>query len=86
MADEVAKRAKAMRLAHNLSQQSLADRSGVSQASLKRFEYTGEIAFVSLLKISAALGCMDDFGVLFAPRAVVSIDEITKKRRIRGRG
>ncbi len=75
-----------MRLAHNLSQKSLADRSGVSQASLKRFEQTGEIAFTSLLKLSAALGCMDDFGALFAPRAVMSIDEITKKRRIRGRG
>ncbi len=86
MATAVASRAKAMRLAHNLSQRSLADRSGVSQASLKRFERTGEIALASLLKLSAALGCMDDFGALFAPRAVVSIDQITQKRRIRGRG
>ncbi len=86
MATEVAKRAKAMRLAQNLSQKSMAERSGVSQASLKRFERTGEIAFASLLKVSAALGCLDDFGALFTPRATVSIDEITKKRRVRGRG
>ncbi|BCO25955.1 hypothetical protein MIZ03_0834 [Rhodoferax lithotrophicus] len=86
MATEVAKRAKAMRLAHNLSQKSLADRSGVSQASLKRFERTGEIAFIALLKISAVLGCMDDFSALFTPREAVSIDAITQKRRIRGRG
>ena len=86
MADEVAKRAKAMRLAHNLSQKSLADRSGVSEASLKRFERTGEIAFVSLLKISTILGCMDDFGALFARRETLSIDEIAKKSRMRGRG
>lgn len=86
MADEVAKRAKAMRLAHNLSQKSLADRSGVSEASLKRFERTGEIAFVSLLKISTILGCMDDFGALFARREALSIDEIAKKSRMRGRG
>jgi len=86
MATEVAQRAKTMRLAHNLSQSSLAERSGVSQASLKRFERTGEVAFASLLKISAVLGCMDDFGALFGPREVVSIDEIAKKRRVRGRG
>jgi hypothetical protein len=29
---------------------------------------------------------MDDFGALFAAREAVSIDEIAKKRRIRGRG
>ena len=86
MAADVAKRAKAMRLAQNLSQRSMAERSGVSLASLKRFEYTGEIAFASLLKVSVVLGCMDDFGALFAPREAVSIDEIAKKRRVRGRG
>ena len=86
MAADVAKRAKAMRLAHNLSQRSMAKRSGVSEASLKRFEHTGEIAFASLLKVSAVLGCMDDFGALFAPREAVSIDEIAKPRRVRGRG
>ena len=86
MAAEVAKRAKAMRLAQNMSQRSMAERSGVSEASLKRFERTGEVAFASLLKVSAVLGCMDDFGALFAPREAVSIDEIAKKRRVRGRG
>jgi transcriptional regulator with XRE-family HTH domain len=86
MAAGVANRARAMRLAQNLSQKSLAERAGVSQASLKRFEATGAIAFSSLLQISAALGCMDDFGSLFAARAAVSIDEIVKKRRLRGRG
>lgn len=85
MSADVAKRAKAMRLAQNLSQRSLAQRSGVSEASLKRFEGTGAISFSSLLQIAAALGCMDDFAALFAARAAVSIDEIAKKRRIRGR-
>jgi len=86
MSADVAKRAKAMRLAQNLSQRSLAERAGVSEASLKRFEGTGAISFSSLLQIAAALGCMDDFGALFAAREAVSIDEIAKKRRIRGRG
>jgi transcriptional regulator with XRE-family HTH domain len=86
MIADVAKRAKAMRLAQNLSQRSMAERSGVSEASLKRFEHTGEIAFASLLKVSVVLGCMDDFDALFAPCQAVSIDEIAKKRRVRGRG
>jgi transcriptional regulator with XRE-family HTH domain len=86
MSVDVAKRAKTMRLAQNLSQKSMAARSGVSEASLKRFEHTGEISFASLLKISTVLGCLDDFAALFAPRETVSIDEIVKKRRIRGRG
>lgn len=86
MSADVAGRARAMRLAQNLSQKSLAERAGVSQASLKRFEGTGEIAFSTLLQIAAALGCMDDFASLFAARAAVSIDEIAKKRRMRGRG
>lgn len=85
MSADVAKRAKAMRLAQNLSQRSLAQRSGVSEASLKRFEGTGAISFSSLLQIAAALGCMDNFAALFAAREAVSIDEIAKKRRIRGR-
>jgi len=83
---DVAKRARAMRLAQNLSQRSLAERAGVSEASLKRFEGTGAIAFSTLVQIAAALGCMDDLAALFAARQVVSIDEIAKKRRLRGRG
>ena len=86
MSADVANRAKAMRLAQNLSQRSLAERAGVSQASLKRFESTGAIAFSTLLQIAAALGCLDDFGSLFAARKAVTIDEFTKKRRMRGRG
>ncbi len=86
MSADVAKCARAMRLAQNLSQRSLAERAGVSQASLKRFEGTGEVAFSTLLQIAAALGCMDDFASLFAARKLATIDEIVQKRRVRGRG
>jgi transcriptional regulator with XRE-family HTH domain len=85
MAAQVAGNVKSMRLAQNFSQKSLAARSGVSQASLKRFESKGEISFLSLLRLSAVLGCMDDFSVLFSPREIVTIDELIKKRRVRGR-
>lgn len=85
MAAQVAGNVKSMRLAQNFSQKSLAARSGVSQASLKRFESKGEISFLSLLRLSAVLGCMDDFSALFSPREIVTIDELIKKRRVRGR-
>jgi len=85
MAAKVAENARSMRLAQNFSQRSLAARSGVSEASLKRFESKGEISFSSLLRISAVLGCMNDFSALFSPREIVTIDELIKKTRVRGR-
>ncbi len=49
------------RLAMNLSQAGLADRSGVNFHSLKRFEKVGLISLESLLKLALVLGCLDDF-------------------------
>lgn len=50
MAESVAERASQKRLALNLSQQTLAKRSGVSYGTLKKFERTGQISLESLLK------------------------------------
>lgn len=82
----VAERAKARRLTQNLSRKTLADKSGVTEASIKRFESTGEVSFVSLLKISNVLGCMEYFEGAFAPNEIVSLEEVIKKHRERGRG
>ena len=81
----LAERVKQSRLAENFSRKSLSERSGVSEASIKRFETTGEIALLSLLKLSYALGSMQDFDKVFAPKDVISIKDITKKQRARGR-
>lgn len=62
---EIAHRAKRVRLNANLSQSGLAERSGVSLGSLKRFESTGQIALESLLKIALTLNCLNDFNALF---------------------
>jgi transcriptional regulator with XRE-family HTH domain len=67
MAKHLAKQAKAKRLALNLSQQSLAERSGVSYGSLKKFEQSGQISLGSLLKIALTLNSLDPFKNLFAP-------------------
>ena len=45
-------------------------------ASLKRFEQTGEISFVSLLKIAAVLDELDVFDSLFVRRKYSSIQEV----------
>ncbi len=58
---DLARRFKARRLALNLTQQGLADRSGVTWSSLKRFERTGLIALESLLKLALVLDCLPDF-------------------------
>lgn len=62
---EIASRLKAKRLAQNLTQTGLALRAGMSTPSLKRFEKTGEISFVSLLNIALVLDCLDECDRLF---------------------
>jgi len=64
----------------------LAEKSGVTEASIKRFESTGEVSFASLLKMANALGCMEYFEHAFAPEQRVSLEDVTKKPRARGRG
>ena len=62
---EIASRLKERRLAQNLTQVGLALRAGMSTPSLKRFEKTGEISFVSLLNIALVLDCLDECDRLF---------------------
>ena len=89
MAEQLAKAARDRRLALNLSQAGLAERSGVSLGVLKKFERTGKISLESLLKISLPLGALDEFNELFKPKSPTtmrSLDEILKqKTRKRGR-
>ncbi len=57
------------------TQQALAERSGVSYGSIKRFERFGKISFESLLKVAEVLGRLDDFEKLLLPK----IDDRIKK-------
>jgi len=82
----LASRFKSRRLAENFSRATLANKTGVSEASIKRFETTGEIALVSLLKLAYALDCMHEFDGVCLPKDIISIDDVSKKKRARGRG
>lgn len=70
----IASKARERRLFHNISQQELADRSGVSLGSIKRFERTGLISLSSLLEIALVLGCLKDFDCLFSPPDMATLD------------
>lgn len=73
--DGVADRVKKRRKQLKMSQKELSKKSGVTYASIRRFESTGEIAFSSLLKIANALGYLADFNLLFAKETIKSLKE-----------
>ena len=58
---DVALKLRILRKNAKMSQTELAQRSGVSLGSLKRFESSGSISFEALLKLSNILGRLKDF-------------------------
>jgi transcriptional regulator with XRE-family HTH domain len=81
---ELAQRAKAMRLAQNLTQVGLEQRSGVSLGSIKLFERTGKISCVSLVKLAIVLGASESFDNLFQPSesGPRTIDQLLKEAQV----
>lgn len=69
---ELARRHKALRKSMKLSQSELAERSGVSLGSLKRFENSGQISLESLLKLANLMDRLKDFEKLFLPEKDMS--------------
>ena len=81
----LAARLKTLRLAKGWKQATLAERSGVSLASLRRFEASGQVSLQHLLALAFALNRLDDFDALFqAPRAS-SLAELEAAEKQRGR-
>lgn len=80
----IAAHAKARRLATNLSRRTLAETSGVAEATIKRFESSGQISFHSLLKLAFTLGCLDEFQALFPVQPPQTIADLQTKPRQRG--
>ncbi|MCI8647395.1 MAG: helix-turn-helix domain-containing protein [Firmicutes bacterium] len=78
---EIASQAKERRKALKLTQSRLAERSGVSLGSVKRFEQSGEISLASLLKIALVLDCLGDFEGLFVKAEYSSIEEVIDEKR-----
>lgn len=84
----IASKARAKRLSFNLSQKNLANRSGVSLASLKVFEQHGKISLESLLKIAFVLDSTEEFISLFKEISIDKINSLDEllKNNLRKRG
>ena len=73
---KIADRLIKIRKSRKISREKLSDMSGVSYASIRRFEKTGEISLSSLIKIALALQLYDDLDNLFNHKIYHSIQEV----------
>lgn len=78
MAKLLAQRARDLRMSENLKRETLATNAGVSLASLKRFERTGEASLSLVLKVAAALGRLHEFEYLFLPAPARSMADLER--------
>lgn len=74
----IAERVRMIRRRRKISQKKLSELSGVSLGSVKRFEQSGEISFLSLIKIATALGLNNELEHLFEDVPPLSIEEIIR--------
>ena len=72
----LAERNKNLRLSKKWKRTTLSERSGVSVASLIRFEQTAQISLNNFLKLLSALGRLDEALKLLMPPKVRSIEEL----------
>lgn len=78
-AKELAQRVKSTRLLNNWTRATLAERAGVSPASLKRFEQTGKASLELVLKLAHVLGRLDEFDKLLQPPPAQSLTELEQR-------
>ena len=74
--NDLVERFKKRRKELKLSQKELSNRSGVSYASIRRFESNGEISLTSLIKLANAIDCLNDFDALFKNVKISSLKEL----------
>jgi transcriptional regulator with XRE-family HTH domain len=73
---QIAERCRMRRLGLGFTRDQLAARSGVSAASLKRFERTGNIDFGALIRLALALDAMEGFDQLLAKKTYASLEDV----------
>ncbi len=71
--------------AQNLSRKTLAERAGISESTIKRFETTGQITLDALVLLASSLGVAQQLSGLFTQAQPVSLDELKQSGRVRGR-
>lgn len=78
---KMADRLRNIRRRRRISQEKLAQMSGVSLGSVKRFETTGLISLTSLTKIAMALDIADELRELFTQVPYRNIQEVIDENR-----
>ncbi len=81
MAVDAATRFKEMRKAKKITIKDLSKNSGVPYSTIRRFESSGEISFLSLVKIVSTIGEDEEIANLFTRRIPASIEEIIRENR-----
>ena len=81
MAADAAGRFRRVRISRKVTLKELSERSGVPYSTIRRFESTGEISFVALVKIASALGEDQEITGLFAEPVPQSIEEVIRGNR-----
>ena len=78
---KIADRVRLIRKRRSISQEKLAQISGVSFGSVKRFETTGQISLLSLTRIAMALDMADDLRQLFTEVPYRNIQEVIDENK-----
>lgn len=78
---KLADRVRNIRRRRSISQQKLADISGVSFGSIKRFEQTGQISLLSLTRIAMALDIAGELRNLFTEVPYQDIQEVINENK-----
>ena len=78
MALEVAERFRKVRKTKGITIKELSERSGVPYSTIRRFESTGELSFVALVKLSSAMNEDNQIEALFADYKPSTIEEVIR--------
>jgi len=78
---KLARRVRNIRKRRSISQEKLAQMSGVSYGSIKRFEASGQISLISLTKLAMALEIADELRTIFTQVPYKDIQEVINETR-----
>lgn len=81
IAQALAGRVKRLRLQRKWKRSTFAERSGVSESSLRRFEQSSKISLENFLKLLSALGRLGEMDELLKPPTIQSIDDLAKRKQ-----
>ena len=80
---EMAERMKKVRLAQNMSQKELSEKSGIPLPTLRRFEATGEVSLKALVNFALALRRAGDLAQVFYDDPTEDLYTRNPKARLR---